>query len=103
MKKISLLLVSFLIGHSLTPLDRYIVKKSIDNDDNHFQSLCPSLRSSVNYSATNTKNNQKSLGIVKIDRDDHTITNDSLLNVQSDCTESIDRFRNFATNFTETL
>jgi hypothetical protein len=98
MKKLSLLLVSFLMGHSLTQLNRDIDKKSIDNCDNHFQSLCPSLRSSVN----NTKNNQKNFGIVKIDRDDHPMTNNSLLDVQSDCTESIDRFRDFATNFSET-
>lgn len=103
MKKISLLLVSFLMGHSLTSLDQNTVKKSIDNDDHYFQSLCPSLRTSLNYSATDSKNHKKSLGIIEIDRDDNTSTDDSLLNIKTDCTGSISKFRNFVNNFPEAL
>jgi hypothetical protein len=102
MKKISLLAVSFIMGHCLTSLDKS-VKKSIDNYDNHFQSLCPSLRSAKNYGVTNFKNHQDIEGICKIDRDDNTLANDCLLNVQSDCVGSISKFRNFANSFPEVL
>jgi hypothetical protein len=99
MKKISLLAVSFIMGHGLTSLDKSFVKKSTDNDDNHFQSLCPSLRSAKNYGATNLENHQNIEGILKIDRDDNTLANDCLLNVKSDCTGSICKFREFTKNY----
>ncbi len=91
------------MGHSLTSMNRNIVKKSIDNDDHHFQSLCPSFRSSANFCSQYSKNHKTSLGLVDIDRDDYTLTDDYLLNIQSECTGSISKLRNFVNSIPEVL
>jgi hypothetical protein len=95
MKKFSLLAVSFLMGHSLTSIDRYIVKKSIDNYDNHFQSLCPSLSAGNNRQIVTSDCFINTKPLVKIDREDNAGSNDCLLKVSRDCTGSICKFRKF--------
>lgn len=105
MKKTCLLIVSFSYGHYLPnvpELEIVKVKKSIDNDDSHFQSLCPSLQycQAKSINCAHCKNIEN---IKKIDREDFSSTADYLLQAQNDCAGSISRFRQFANNFSEVL
>ena len=99
MKKFSLLAVSFLMGHSLTSTDQYIVKKSIDNDDHYFQSLCPSFRYGDDDQKTTIGCRKSDQPIVKIDRGHNTDLSDSLLTIRQDCAGSISKFREFTKNY----
>jgi hypothetical protein len=103
MKKICLLAVSFSMGHSLTNLEKCIAKKSIDRDDNHFQSLCPSLRYCNNKQNLDYDCNYNRQPVIKIDREANIESNDSLLKACHDSAGSISKFRNFANNFTGEL
>lgn len=99
MKKICLLVVSFLMSHSLTTMDKYIVKKSIDNYDQHFQSLCPSLSWFNDSEKLNSDCHNNSESVVKIDREDNSESRDCLVRVRRDCTGSISKFREFTKNY----
>jgi hypothetical protein len=97
MKKICLLAVSFLMGHSLTS-DTTVARKSIDHDDQYFESLCPSFSSGNNPEIHNRNFSYDTKSLVKkIDREDVT---ESLL---KDNAGSISKFRDFANKFTGVL
>jgi hypothetical protein len=99
MKKICLLAVSFLMGHSLTNLNQAVARKSIDIDDRYFQSLCPSFSAGNNTQIHSSDDHNDTKPLVKIDREDTTESNDSLLKVSRDCAGSISNFRKFTKEY----
>jgi hypothetical protein len=106
MKKIYLFFFSFSLAHYLPNSSHQSliqIKKSIDNDDNYFKSLCPRTQDRCKEQSVDCDCHNYIAPLIKIDREDMSTSNDCLLKVERDSVGSINKFRRFANNFTEVL